>query len=252
MRSMSKQISQDAMVVLSNGRCVGDLFYLPQGQLDRKLYEDVNKVLTALGGKWNRSMKAHAFGAPCADQIESAIETGTYDKPSDMGWFPTPASLADYVVSMGNVNGQYCLEPSAGTGAIVRAMIRGGARSIYAMEIDEGRATTVDNIGCVDVPVDVNLGDFLQLKPRSDFDRVVMNPPFAKRADIHHVTHARKFLRPGGLLVAIMSAGVAFREDRLATEFRSECESIKALPEDSFKSSGTSVNTVVVTMRALH
>jgi 16S rRNA G1207 methylase RsmC len=35
-----------------------------------------------------------------------------------------------------------------------------------------------------------------------------MNPPFARQADIHHVNHALKFLKPDGLLVSVMSAGV--------------------------------------------
>ena len=66
--------------------------------------------------------------------------------------------------------------------------------------------------------------------------------------------HAAGFLLPGGLLVAVMSAGTAFRDDRATAEF---CEMITAsggeitpLPDDAFKVSGTDVRTVLVTLPA--
>jgi 16S rRNA G1207 methylase RsmC len=84
------------------------------------------------------------------------------------------------------------------------------------------------------------------------FDRIVMNPPFADQQDIRHVRHALGFLKPGGRLVAIMSAGVTFREDRLAREFRALVEdrggTIEELPADAFKASGTGVLAVLVTI----
>ena len=49
---------------------------------------------------------------------------------------------------------------------------------------------------------------------------MIMNPPFADKADIAHVRHALGFLRPGGLLIAVMAGGVTFREDRATAGFR--------------------------------
>jgi len=96
--------------------------------------------------------------------------------------------------------------------------------------------------------------DFLATTPSPTFDRVIMNPPFTKRADIEHVLHAYKFLAPGGRLVAIMSAGVMFRGDMKSVRFRdlvtTHGGSIAPLPEGSFKAAGTSVNTAVVTINA--
>jgi 16S rRNA G1207 methylase RsmC len=90
------------------------------------------------------------------------------------------------------------------------------------------------------------------LGPKGLFDRIVMNPPFADQQDIRHVTYAATFLKSGGRLVAIMSAGVAFRKDRLAREFRALVEqrggSIEELPADAFRASGTGVRTVLVTI----
>jgi 16S rRNA G1207 methylase RsmC len=101
----------------------------------------------------------------------------------------------------------------------------------------------------------VHQGDFLHCNgDLGKFDRVVMNPPFADQADIDHVTHALSFLKPGGKLVAIMSAGASFRQDRKASKFQELIEGLggtmNELPEDSFKQSGTNVRTVLVEVRA--
>lgn len=244
---MSERVIDDAVLaVLSAGRCVGNTYFLPPSQLDRKMYEAVNKVLIALGGKWNRSAKGHVFAEYCADILDGAIESGTYTRPADMGWFPTPQRIAEQILSLADVRPEHAvLEPSAGEGALAfLAMQR--AANVDCVEIDPRRAEVLRRGGVRAV----NEVNFLTVPPNPIYDRVVMNPPFAKRADIHHVTHARKFLKPGGKLVAIMSAGVAFREDVLAREFREQCETIEPLPEGAFKESGTGVRTVVVTMRA--
>jgi 16S rRNA G1207 methylase RsmC len=53
-------------------------------------------------------------------------------------------------------------------------------------------------------------GDFLEKIPGLElemFDRILMNPPFDHGSDIVHIQHARKFLKPGGRLVAICAGG---------------------------------------------
>ena len=83
------------------------------------------------------------------------------------------------------------------------------------------------------------------------FDRIVMNPPFSKGADIAHVRHAfDHYLKPGGRLVAIMSEGPFFRQDRAATDFRNwlhqQGGDAEPLPAGSFRDSGTGVNARIV------
>src|SRR3546814_10577644 len=66
-------------------------------------------------------------------------------------------------------------------------------------------------------------GDFLSMTPAPldrEYDRVIMNPPFERRADIRHVNHASTFLKPNGLLVSVMSAGLLYRQDGLTRDFR--------------------------------
>ena len=96
--------------------------------------------------------------------------------------------------------------------------------------------------------------DFLAQSPDAIYDRVVMNPPFAKQADIKHILHALKFLKSDGLLVSVMAAGVLFRDNRLTTDFRDLINerggNIEELPDGAFKESGTMVRTVIVTIPA--
>ncbi|PSS62481.1 SAM-dependent methyltransferase [Ensifer sp. NM-2] len=243
------QISEDVLKVLDAATLEGAKVFLT-GALDRKLYTETNKVLEAAGGKWNRSAKAHVFDGDAADALEPIILTGEYSRTKqDFGQFDTPHVLAENVVDLADVQaGMSVLEPSAGVGRIAAAARQVGS-FVTCWEIDEKRAEKL-----ADVAHSLNVGDFLAAEPVSAFDRVVMNPPFAKQDDIRHVLHALRFLKPGGRLVAIMSAGVMFRENKLSSEFRDLVEqssgSIERLPEGAFKASGTSVNTCIVTINA--
>lgn len=222
-----KTISQDALAVLSTATIAGSTVTITAGQLERKLYEEVNKALEALGGKWSRKLRAHAFDGLTQDQlcqhIDNVLSTGGFvDAKKELQQFFTPSHVADMLVKMARVKRDHTvLEPSAGSGRIIEALARGGAllrTQVTAVELDHGYANILRGSGlaaCIE-------GDFLQVKPSTlaFFDRIVMNPPFTRQADIAHVLHAWKFLRPGGLLVAVMSAGVTFRQDKTATEFR--------------------------------
>lgn len=245
------QISQDVLKVLDAATIDGALLTL-NGNLDRKLYVETNKVLEAAGGKWNRSKKAHVFDGDANEAIEPIILTGEYRvAKQDFGRFDTPEDLATEVAILAQIEtGMQVLEPNIGIGRIAFAAERRGA-VITGYEIDVTRAAKAHAI----LPkANIKVTDFLGEEPVPRFDGVVMNPPFAKQDDLRHVLHAFKFLRPGGRLVAIMSNSVMFRDNKLTTDFRqfvaAHDGTMEALPEGSFKSSGTGVNTCIVTINA--
>ncbi|MDP9630045.1 UNVERIFIED_ORG: putative RNA methylase [Ensifer adhaerens] len=245
------QISEDVLKVLDAATLEGAKVFLT-GALDRKLYTETNKVLEAAGGKWNRSAKAHVFNGDAADALEPIILTGEYSRTKqDFGQFDTPMDLATNVAIIARIEaGMQVLEPNIGLGNIAFAAERQGA-VITGFEIDVARAAKAHAV----LPkATIKVTDFLREAAEPRFDRVVMNPPFAKQDDIRHVLHALRFLKPGGRLVAIMSAGVMFRENKLSSEFRDLVEqssgSIERLPEGAFKVSGTPVNTCIVTINA--
>jgi predicted RNA methylase len=239
------KIDREIMAVLGAAVVDGNKLTLT-GQLDRKTYEATNKVLLAIGGKWNRSAKAHVFEEDAAEMVDQVLLTGEYARTKqDFGQFDTPDILAEQVVNLADVRpGMSVLEPSAGIGNIAKVARQFGG-FVTCWEIDAKRAEKLEGIAH-----SLNVGDFLAASPIPAFDRVVMNPPFAKQADIDHVMHARGFLNPGGRLASIMSASVMFRENAKAASFRDAVfhagGTIKTLPEGSFKHSGTSVNTCLV------
>ncbi len=155
--------------------------------------------------------------------------------------FPTPPDLARRMVELADIEpGHRVLEPSAGTGNILAALptVRPDGQ-VVAVEIHSSLLYKLepyaDEIVC---------GDFLQQNGNmGKFDRILMNPPFGNAADIQHIEHARKFLKPGGRLVAICAGGPR-QENRLMPL----CDTWERLPADSFKESGTGVNTVLLSM----
>lgn len=163
--------------------------------------------------------------------------------------FPTPAGLAERLVDEAGLSeGMTVLEPSAGTGAILKA-IRNGSAPVNVTAVEVRRDFTHLD-GLADR---VHFADFTECGPElGRFDRILMNPPFENGADVEHVTHALGFLKEGGRLVAIMSAGVTFRQDRRTSDFRrmvDDCGgTIEELPADAFKESGSQVRTVLVTI----
>jgi len=238
------KIANEILSVLSAGTTNANAYFLPSGQLDRATYTKVNKVLEAAGGKWNRSAKAHVFNEDAGDRIDQVIMTGEVDVPKDeFEFFPTPSRIVDQMLKAADLfDGCTVLEPSAGRGAIAFAAANCGA-TVDAIELMEANFNHLRVTGNLQ---NITRADFMDVEPVAKYDRVLMNPPFSKRQDVKHVNHARKFLKPGGKLVAIMSAGVEFRQDKLTQEFRGSVTSIEKLPEGSFKESGTMVNTVYV------
>jgi predicted RNA methylase len=246
-QDMTMRIDNEVLAVLSRAGTSGRELTLI-GQLDRKLYERTNKVLEAAGGKWNRKAKAHVFESEAFDRIDQIILTGEVEIPKDeFNYFPSPPFVVARLLELANIErGMRVLEPSAGRGAIAFACADLGA-SVDCVELMEANYTAL----CADTRLSsVTRGDFLEVTPVPEYDRIVMNPPFAKQADIKHVNHALKFLKPGGALVSVMSASVSFRDNNLTKDFRALIEDrggqIEALPDGAFKDSGTLVRTVIV------
>lgn len=241
------RIDAEVLKVIGAANVEGNKLFLT-GQLDRNLYQRTDKVLQAAGGKWNRGQKAHVFDSCAESRIQQMLISGDIVIPQDFGYYPTPEPVVQMLMDLADVQpGMLCLEPSAGQGAIATAVakVAGGVMCVELLE---------QNVAKLRETFDVYHGDFLQVSPNVHpiYDRIVMNPPFEKQADIKHVLHAFDFLKPGGRLVSVMSSSVLFRSNKLTQEFRDFVEqqggTIEPLPEGSFKVSGTMVNTVVVVL----
>lgn len=251
------RIDEEVRNALSSIEWDGANAMLTCGQLDRKVYTKVNDALESLGGKWSRKAKAHTFSEAAHDELEALIETGEFVRGADIkqvfGEFETPDELADVLVERLGLHGDMpsILEPSAASGQLIKAIHRRGRKNatIVAIEIQAKRQAALEKIAD-----EVHIRNFLDVSADElamPFDFVAMNPPFARQADIDHVKHAWDFLADGGRLVAIMSSGWTFRDNLKSRLFRAFVEkhgTYEPNPEGAFKSSGTMVNTVMVTL----
>jgi predicted RNA methylase len=195
--------------------------------------------------------------APAVPELAQAERPEPIRVDARTGYFPTPAAVVDQMISeAGLTPGMTVLEPSAGLGAIASVAAAAGA-VVDCVELNGQMAGRLRGEPFARMVV---CTDFLEYGPRDNpagaeyYDRVLMNPPFAGQADIAHVTHALGFVKPGGRLVAVMSAGAQSRENKTAEGFRklvADCGGwIERLPDESFAVSGTSVSTVLAVIPA--
>lgn len=172
--------------------------------------------------------------AAMAASLRAGVQTVTAPQ-----LFPTPPDLARRMVELAGIEpGHRVLEPSAGTGALLEAIVEAGGVPV-AVEIN-GRL-------CAQLRqrfADVREADFMACNgDLGKFDRIVMNPPFAAAMDAQHIQHARTMLKPGGRLVAICANG-----PRQYTALRALAMTWEQLPMGTF--GGTNVRTVLLTMEA--
>ena len=111
-----------------------------------------------------------------------------------------------------------------------------GAASVFGIEVDAGRAEAARRKG-----FPVLTANFLEVPPEAKYDFVLMNPPFFGKHWKLHVEHALKFLKPGGVLRAILPI--------TARDHWKGKGSFEDLPFGAFRESGTNINTTILTIR---
>lgn len=247
------RLDGDVLAVLAAAEADGNALRLTGGQLDRALYVKVGKAIETAGGKWNRKAQAHVFSSEAAPIIARLLGEGSVtSEQSAQQFYPTPERVVDLLIDRAALLPRdVVLEPSAGRGAIAsRVSVR--VRAVDCIELHEQHAAVIRSAGYARK---VTTGDFLAVPPEPVYDRVIMNPPFAGKADVAHVRHALQFVRPGGALVSVMASGLTYRTDRATTELREAITgaggSIEPLPLRAFAESGTDAGTVIAVIPKL-
>jgi hypothetical protein len=184
--------------------------------------------------------------ADCPDEDEArpARRTGTA-VAKDLQFYPTPEKVIDRLLEDIYLKpGMRVLEPSCGDGRIMDAVRKAGA-DVWGVEVDAARAAETRAKGHK-----VVCANFLETqgpaRPELAFDAVVMNPPFYGKHYAKHVRHALRFLKPGGVLVAVLPATARY-DHGLLDDLR---PSWTDLPVGAFRESGTNICTVIANIRA--
>jgi SAM-dependent methyltransferase len=160
--------------------------------------------------------------------------------------FQTPPDVAACLIALlGLRPGARILEPSAGLGRLLDALQPYEPAEIVAVE--QATDCAAELFRQNRERVTIKQRDFLTLTPAElgTFDAVVMNPPFHMRADIRHIEHALKFVKPGGTLAAICLDG-----HRRRATFAPRASKWVDLPAGTFKTEGTNVAACAFTIEA--
>ena len=248
-------------LILKDGDALRDGGVFPRP--DNSRYED--KTLTVIGrGVWLKRFgngNGHLFFSPealrdinmalaefygdvlpdCPDADEARPSPRASTAVSkDLQYYPTPKAVVDRIVSdIYDIKGARILEPSCGCGRFMDALRKAGAE-VIGCEVDPIRAAMCEAKGHR-----VMRMNFLDTEPTPTFDRVVMNPPFYGKHYAKHVRHALRFLKPGGILTAILPATSRY-DHGLLDDLK---PSWSDLPVGAFSESGTNVCTTIATIR---
>ena len=98
-------------------------------------------------------------------------------KAKELGQYFTPPFVADFMVSLiTKPKDALILDPCAGTGVFLKALVRAGYKNIKAYEIDP----TLPNYSSVKI----EYRDFLEVKPEERYDVIIGNPPYVRWMNI--------------------------------------------------------------------
>lgn len=92
---MATKLSPEALSVLANIICDGNIAKITVSDLERGLYEEVNETLNRLMGKWDRSKGGHVFTYEPEAAIRSVVHLGFMPDKNPTAFFPTPDKLVD-------------------------------------------------------------------------------------------------------------------------------------------------------------
>jgi predicted RNA methylase len=195
-----------------------------------------------------REIKTTAYKPPEKtefDDLKNALKDGV-KVVSAPQLFPTPPEIAEMVVdAAGLESGLTILEPSAGTGNLVRAALNRVDTEVLAYEINGDLCESLSS-AFPSHKLQVRQRDFLDVTDfQGCYPRIIMNPPFEKGQDIKHIEHALTFLKPGGRLVAICANGPRQRQKLMPIAEKSGGY-WEDLPRGAFEESGTMVNAAMV------
>ena len=169
----------------------------------------------------------------------------------DYQFFETPDDVADWLVMLagGIHEDDTVLEPSAGRGALIKAIHRAcPSVMVECYELmPENREFlhTLDNVILLDE-------DFTKDSVGS-YTKIIANPPFSGNQDIEHVRLMYERLEEGGTLAAITGPHWKIGTEKKCEEFRTWLNSVGGktfeIGAGKFKESGTTIATIAVVIQ---
>lgn len=222
-------------------------------------YDDMKYRIESLGGHWRERFNGFIFDENPIKLLQNEDTWKPIEHSAMKKWkvlrqfYPTPPDVAKRVVELAEITDKHVvLEPSAGSGALIRPI--GRTENIVAVEIDDTLAEVLTSLGYS--VVHSSFEDAIKNGNihKDYFDRVVMNPPFGPRQKgLKHIMMAYDLMKENGVLVAVISENDLYYNTETTREFnrllRETNAMIEPVPHRSFLVSGTRIDTVIIKMR---
>jgi len=256
----SNRLKPETIQILKNISIRDNVVYLNSGELERKLYSNVDEALKRLLGEWNATVRGHVFEYDPTDAIQEMIDSGILPEKNPLAFFPTPQEVIDVMFAQADIevlgyrDKLRVLEPSAGKAAIaLKAKEALPQAQIDTVELNEINLAILKNYG-----FDPFCGSFLDFNTTYEqkYDLILMNPPFSYTGDayayITHIEHAYKMLDKWGTLIAIAPTGFLYNSNKKLDTFRdwvyANSDGLEMIDKWAFKESGTMVETCVINL----
>jgi phospholipid N-methyltransferase len=244
--------------ILKQCYCEGNAIKLPAYQLDREDYLAVKKSLELIGGKWKGGkVQGFVFNQDPQELLAEIAGGDNRNLKKEYQFFATPDDIARKMARLLDAkDGDKILEPSAGQGALLKA--------VFDLEFNEKKVWERKKLTyhCYE-PMTVNkqflqkfffaehLGDdFLLHDESKKYNRIIANPPFTKNQDIDHIKKMYNCLQEGGRMVTVSSVSWETGNQAKQVQFRDWLDEIGAevrgFAEGAFKESGTNVRTKLI------
>lgn len=232
---------------LSKCRIDGNIVSLPDiNSFKLTNYADVRKALINAGAKYKKN--TFVFPSEAQPFMNKLLNGESVNIKQEYQFFPTPDDIADWIVIQANiVETDIVLEPSAGQGALVKAINRQfPAMKIGCIELMDANREILSKMPTVQLFTPEG-NDFLSQDVTNNFkdtfDKIVANPPFSNNQDIDHIRQMYYCLKNNGRLVSIASKHWEISGNKKEAEFKQWLNDIGAgiypIERGKFKSSGT-------------
>lgn len=225
---------------------------LPAVQFNKKSYLEAKKWIEEAGGQW-KGGKVQGFTFPFnAERVFSILHTGKRcNLQQDFQFFETPAEVADWLVMLaGGISPEdSVLEPSAGRGALVKAIHRSCPDVIVdCYELMPENREILSGLGNVRLS-----GSDFMAECSGTYTKIIANPPFSGNQDIRHIMQMYGHLADGGTLAAIAGTHWKFGAEETCRQFREWLDGKGAEVHDiasgEFKESGTTIPTTAIIIK---
>ena len=222
---------------------------LPKVQFNRRSYAEAKKWIEEAGGSWQGG-KVQGFTFPFnPERVFSILNQGKRcNIAQEFQFFETPSEVADWLVMLagGIHEGDTVLEPSAGRGALVKAV----HRSCPSVTVDCFELMPENREFLRKMEKTNLIGEDFTRECGLEYSKIIANPPFSGNQDIEHVRLMYSRLKEGGTLAAITSPHWVIGQESKCRDFREWLEHVNGekyeIEEGAFKESGTGIRTIAV------